>query len=511
MRVLVLAVLAGCSDFGFSPTVDVDDASPHVDVFPAELAFGVRRTDQVHRDVFTIRNKGNANLTIEGLDLTAFDFELSGVADGSRVVEPGASVDVEVAYAPKPGAEAYGVVVVRSDDPLAPEVPVYLTGVAAVPDLYIEPTLHDFGEVGVTCPIEEPLRLINQGGDPLVIESVTQLGEAFGVTLPELPVTIEPGEWIEGALVFTPEEAEDWAGRLEVVSNDPDGLGVAGQVGVGVPIATRSEEFLVPSDPPVDILFAIDQSCSMADDAEALADNFTAFIELITTVTSAWSVAVVTNDDGCFDTWIDERTPNYEAEFAYAVKIRTGPGAWEPMGEGADTERLLTVARNALVDGAKDCNAGFVRENVTTHVVLVSDEREQSAETPDALVSQMQSVAPRLVVSAVAGDMPAGCETADPGTGYDEAVALTGGAFLSICGAWGSHVEDLAAVSLDNAYRFGLVGVPVAETITVTVEGAEIPSGWSYDEANNELVMAAPLPIGALVVVTYAESTDCQP
>ena len=220
-----------------------------------------------------------------------------------------------------------------------------------------------------------------------------------------------PGASSDVVIEFEPEAETTDIGKLRVHSNDPRGWVSSTQVGDGEYIDLVKDFFVVPEAPPVDILFAVDQSCSMDNDNARLAANFSNFISKITTVTSGWRIGVVTNNNGCFKHgYLEETTSAYTGKFNTAVLADDG---------GSNTERLLTLSRDALSKtGAGACNNGFLRPDALLHVIMVSDEPEQSSTSWSNLVTQLQGYKADpadVKLSAVAGDYPGGCKTADPG------------------------------------------------------------------------------------------------
>ena len=186
---------------------------------------------------------------------------------------------------------------------------------------------------------------------------------------------------------------------------------------------------------------------------------------------------------------------------------------------GSYTEALLSVAANAIEKSAAGyCNYGFVREDAALHIILVSDEPEQSAwlsgQTWDVLVGRIQAAkgdAGRVKISAIAGDYPSGCASADPGTGYYEAVTSTGGEFLSICSDWASAVnlERLASASITQT-SFTLERTPLVSSIEVRLNGVVV-SGWVYDAATNTITMpdGTRPEEGDVVQITYGGVASC--
>ncbi|MFT4980003.1 MAG: hypothetical protein ACI8S6_005915, partial [Myxococcota bacterium] len=256
---------------------------------------------------------------------------------------------------------------------------------------------------------------------------------------------------------------------------------------------------------PVDILFAVDQSCSMDDDAAQLGENFSAFIDTLQAGTTDWQLGVVTYDTGCFNSGVlTTSTPDLADVFADAVV------AGEDR-EISDDEALLQLASRALsLSGTGDCNAGFARKDALVHVIVVSDEPERSEEQASAWTwqhwrDQLAALASPLVVSGIIDTD--GCN--EGSDGYADIIADTGGEALSICtGDWEDYAITLAHASLAWLYSLPLSQTAIADTITVTADGAPLSGGWRYDEDLNT-VFLDDVSEEATVVVTYTVAEEC--
>jgi hypothetical protein len=157
-----------------------------------------------------------------------------------------------------------------------------------------------------------------------------------------------------------------------------------------------------------------------------------------------------------------------------------------------------------------------MRDAAELHVVVFSDEDDQSPEPVDFYVGQLEDAAGSagMTVHAIVGDLPEGCASgvtaADPSTRYIEAVELTGGFEDSICAQ--SYEGILEKVGLDVAGlndTFLLERLPEEATLQVWVDGVLIPQrdedGWTYAVGDNALVFtgrAIPRP-GMEVFVEY--------
>lgn len=515
VSLLFLALAACGSEQNFGKAGDYAGAQgPVIEVVPPELDFGALAAGEVATGTFTILNNGPEESILE-----VSDIRLTGPAEGFTIVSdiadisiPGGApgVDVEVAFTPMGAADQVSEAVVDSNDEATPHKSVILRGEGLVPELQIDPDPYDMGTTYVGCDRDGELTLTNIGTDVLVVESLTQSGDAFTFTnLNTLPLSLEPGASATVQLLFAPLAEDTYPSELVAVSNEPMGTRVAAQSGEGRYAGEGDDSFEVPTDPPSDIIFFVDQSCSMDDDARSLGSNFSSFISQLNTYTTDWHIIVANDDDGCNNTGVlTTATTNYVSRFETAVT--SGGGTW--------TEAGLTVTANAVdKTDSSECNAGFLRADALLHIIMVSDEPEQSLRSWDTYVNQViakKGDASKVKFSAVAGDVPGGCRSgsnsAEPGTGYYEAVNATSGEFLSLCSTWSSSVGVLADASITMS-TFTLEQTPVPETIEVAVNGAPQTGGWNYDSGSNSIVFdPAFVPAeGDTVDVAYALLATC--
>ncbi len=511
----LLVLLVGCSDQAFNPITATDQGGgPGIAVDPDYIDFGVAsRDDDAVLQTFAIQSVGETDLTVTGMRIEGDSPESFTLVDAEEgyVLPPGTEVEVTVAFEPLGANDQVARVIVTSDDPDDPNAPVELVGRGAVPELEISPDPLDFSNAYVGCETENDVTLTNVGTDTLEISDISWVGDDE-MWLNEdytLPITLEPEESTLLTFGFLPTEAKQYTGQLSVTSNEPLGVRTADQLGEGKYAGEYTDTWEIPTDPPSDILFAVDQSCSMDDDTARLANNFSTFINELSDYSNDWQIIVANDDDGCADTGIlTPSTSDYEGAFSY----------WVQRGGGLYTESLLTVAAKAVAQaGSTGCNAGFLRDDAMLHIILVSDEPEQSnytsGQTWDTLVQSIIDVkgsSGMVRISAIAGDYPSGCGTADPGSGYYEAVSATGGVFLSICSDWAnpSNLAMLAEASI-NQDTFLLSHTAAEDTIVVKVNGATRTT-WYYDEADNAVVFTEHPPgEGDTVEITYSGLANC--
>lgn len=526
----LLLPLTACMEQGFEKTGGGSDGyGPDIEVTPTYLDFGTfdAEDDAVVR-TFTIESVGSEDLHVESVLISSEDAGFTIVSDSTAfVLAPGESRDIDVAFTPA-GAVAEANALVGSDDPEDPTVAVELVAAFEGPLLQIDPDPLEFPDTYVGCDRDDVVELISAGSSTLRITDIELSGEGFSLlTGASFPIELEPGESTYLEMNFTPVDDVEFEGTLSVSSNEPLGVRTATQLGLGKFGAEYTDEWVVPADPPTDIMFLLDQSCSMDDDTRAVANNIETFVSTLSGLSTDWQIIVASNDEGCNQGGIlTPDTPGYEDTFKEAARECDSRYGCSSI---VDVEALLLPAAAGVEnsDGG-ECNDGFLREDALLHIIAVSDEPEQSAcddiwdvdcaesdweRLVDEIVTKKGSAA-LTKISAVAGPVPGGCSgggnTADAGTGYAEAVEATGGLFLSLCSDWGASAEELAeaSVQLDT---FELSHTAWEPSIVVTVDGSPVQTGWSYDEDTNSVVFEgdeAPTE-GQVVVISYGAPVSC--
>jgi hypothetical protein len=515
--VLMSALVLGCSEQKFHSFDDGEAAEgPAIQVDPTYIDFGVLRENEEVIRTFVISSIGDRALTIDSVDFAAapLGFTILTTELSDLVLAPETSTEVDVVFTPM-GVEEYAQIVVGSNDEDKPEVGVELIGRGAVPELSINPNPLDMGVTYLGCDKNNEVELKNVGTDTLEIYEILHDGEVIDMTAaPEVPLILEPDETATVYFNFKPEEVAESAALLTVNSNEPLETRDANQTGSGEYAAEYEDEWEVPVDPPSDILFFVDQSCSMEDDQARLATNFSTFISELNTYSSDWQIIVANQDTGCNST-SGVLTPDVP-ESAYITRFQNG------VSDGSDgawgffyTEAGLTVTSEAIeMTDAGECNHGFMRPEAMLHIIMVSDEPEQSPmpwnHYVDKVIAKKGSPA-NVKFSAVAGDYPGGCPTAEAGTGYYEAVNTTGGVFLSICSEWATptNLSMLAAASIQQA-AYELSATPDPGSINVFVDGNERLTGWFFDGPTNTVQFEEGIPEeGSHVRITYGGLTIC--
>lgn len=296
--------------------------------------------------------------------------------------------------------------------------------------------------------------------------------------------------------------------------------------------------------PAVDVLWVLDDSGSMGEEQQKLAENLNAFYDYLNGSGLDWHIGVITTDtDSEYKAgklinvagypFLAQQVPYNEDLFPMMVRVGTG---------GAADERGLYAAWLALAQPSSDLrthNAGFYRENASLHVVVVSDEEDQSHdfistyEFSSFLATLKSDPEATVTFSSIVGPSPGGCSTrdttADHGARYISVTTQVGGIHASICeDDWVPILEELGLQASGQRQEFFLSEVPDPESLQVAVvtprqrwkgvpvvavadvdaacaaAGADQCVGYRYDTFRNSIVLLGFVP-GRLaeVRITY--------
>lgn len=486
-------------------------AAPAITVSPSAIDFGAVSPGDAAEGVVTVRNHGDATLT---LGLLRFDDGGQGftASASATAVAPQGEAIVTVTFSPAAIDAFSDTLWISSDDADAPMVAVELAGEGLGDGLVIDPTSIDFGVPYVGCELAQLVTVRNEGAAAVTVEeaTLTSASGAFTAEIPATPWTLATGEEQTLYVEFVPFADGEDEGLLRVTS---------GEAVLDVPIAGEAvvygenvDTFTQPASPTVDVVVALDTSPGMESEVEALAATITTLTDALDALDADWHVSVVTDDDGCVNgaqPYLDP--PLSRVDRAALLDVMVSGGRAGVYAEAGFT--LLEAATATSNTGVGDCNHGMIRDGAALAFVGVSNEVEQSTYDWSYYVELLQSLKASpddVVIHAIAGDYPSGCGGHDPGLGWYEASVATGGAFLSICDDWASNLELLAVAVTPEPGRFELSLWPVAETIEVEIDGMPMNTGWSYDSVDNVVVVdPGVLGAGAEVVVRYVLYGEC--
>ncbi|MEZ4239176.1 MAG: hypothetical protein R3F59_24085 [Myxococcota bacterium] len=270
-------------------------------------------------------------------------------------------------------------------------------------------------------------------------------------------------------------------------------------------------ESFVQAAPKFDLLFVIDDSCSMGDDQAELGLALPIFLDAIVGTTLDYHLGVITMD-------LDiASAPGSRGELVEIGGERwVSPATVDPYGllgqmaavgtSGSGREQGLGATWLALDDKADTANIGFLRDDSALQLVYLTDERDgtpRSLITPAAFsdwIDQLGATRPSLSVTAI---VDAG------GVEYIDVANQVGGTVHDIYTVDYTLAMDLLGLEANSLpRRFCLAAAPDPASVGVTVtepDGTLVVLG-AADVAVDGVCVALPAyapPEGSTVEVSY--------
>jgi len=522
---------------------------------PSEIVFPDTELGQTRRSRVTVTNScgKTANIVSAVMNRGYMSYHIDDLSP-PKAVPPRGSVDVWVTYAPMDDSDTDGLLVINTNDAAAPRFLTALSGPVSLPHMTHFPLSLDFGTVifrdtAMTMRSEcssatRTVKIYSDGSAPLQISrlEIAQPSDGYfevtGVTIDAIPVrdfastfTIPVSSSAEVSLQFYPTRLapEGHTSRLLIHSNAstmPGEVLLAGHAKLDGP---GHDSFTQLAGPKADILWVIDNSCSMFDEQARLIDNMSRFVAFADAQNSDYQMAVTITDSrsgeaGKFEHCyphpriVKNDYPRREEAFRCLFDVGTN-GPFLEAGLGAAYQALQRAQAGDSIQ--LNGNTGFLRDDANLAIVILSDEEDQSLETEDLLRDYFWSIKgrTRVKVHAIAGPVAQACRTdpnIQPGTRYFSMTQETGGLFFSICEEdWAPVLQGLGLNVFTPISEWQLTQAAVPASVGVTVDGVPIvwstSNGFVYDTSSNTVRFfgaAVPEP-GAQIEVDYLG--NCRP
>ncbi len=492
-----------------------EDTLALISVLPDRVDFGVKTSQDVVRETLTLRNDGTSRLFVDEIVLksdVSFEIEYPKLQLPFDL-GPGETAQFDVVFTPEEGGTLGGTVRIYSDAVNEPELVVPIAGEGALPALVITPDPMVFGGRYIPCDTQQAFVVQNLGAEPLVVSSVGLDGDveqlSFSQGAPLVPFTLSKGQTFVVPIEFAPSFPQEIAADLVVQSNDLAGEARAAITAKATWAQEKVDTFEVPPSIPVNIIFAVDQSCSMADQQAVLASEIQDFVDIFDAADVDVSIGVTTGQsNGCFSGGV----------------IRTSnPAGWKSTFTTAIADKSNTTYTEALLEAVTrsvqaSCNSGFRDASAPLHVVYISDEADQSPYyqvsnywASHATALQVYAGVAPLRAHAIA-DLTRTCGDApnDPWA-YVAVANQTGGQRLNICnGGWSTGFQNIATQALGDLKFYRLSSrSPNTNSIDVKVDGVSVLTGWTYDPARGGIVFDEVPEPGVTIDVSYGVSPAC--
>ncbi|MCA9554919.1 MAG: choice-of-anchor D domain-containing protein [Myxococcales bacterium] len=518
-------------EYSGTAVVESDDASlPRVEVplsgglaesyceltvSPERISFGLippnfERTQQV-----TVTNAGREPCNVVS---GAFRAPIAAAitertAPWPATLAPGQSVALAFRFAPVDAVESKANYVLRTDDPVFPERTISIFGTAAGNlDVFTIPNVVDFGSVGLGCtPSVRSVQVVNAGTFDVTIDrfALTSSTTELRASMPlSPPVSLPAGATRVFQVMY---EARDYApdrGFVEIGMSDYGLLLNVPLLGAAAEFPRVTDRFEQARNNMVDVLFVIDDSCSMADDQAALASNFSSFIRQADVRQVDFQIGITTTTvfplpGALVGPVMSRSTSALESVFQRQAAVGIG-------GSGIEQGLEAMASAFQLAESGQGFNQGLLRAGAGRVVVIVSDEDDQSPAPVAAYLAELRRRAPDGFTTAMVSGQASGCinqsngGVATPAWRYEEFAGLTGGLSESICSSWAQTLANIGQAAFGLKVSFSTTQrADPTETIEVWVNGQPVSSGWHFDPGSSAVVFDQPPAEGAVIEVEY--------
>jgi Abnormal spindle-like microcephaly-assoc'd, ASPM-SPD-2-Hydin len=389
---------------------------------------------------------------------------------------------------------------------------VSATGLGVLGDLQGEPALLEFGPVVTGCAAPpRTATFVNRGGAFVDVATLALADPTAPFSFPatSLPVSLAPGAALP--ILVAPDSVSQ-VGVYETTLEAVTSVGLPASVRLRLNVTAEgeplTETFIVGEVSAVDVLFIVDDSGSMADDQQILADNFGRFVETAFTEDADvdFHLGVTTTDvlggagGALVGPVLDRNTGSLEQAFRSMAIVGTS---------GSGLECGLEAMRRALEIHSSGVNAGFLRPDAALSVIVVTDEEDSGLDA--GMIDPALSRPPQSYVESLLASKGGNIENTpilfslvgQPGfmPRYETVATAFTGVVLDIgAPTWGDDLGILGAATFGLQRRFSLAGEPADGSLVVNVDGVPV-TDFTVD--GRTVVLTTAPEAGAVVTITY--------
>jgi hypothetical protein len=517
-------------------------------LLPSQLDFGAVPVGSEVSLGIALRNTGTEQCFVGGMQLASgSDASFSSNSEPSLILDPGQKATLVVSFKPMAVGTFNGLAEAWVNHPTNNHPMAPITGQAVEGCFKLQPTRVDYGTRKLSCgPLTRVIEAYNTCSAPVTMSAVSLDAPATNefaiVSQPSMPSVLNPGTKTSFTLRYAPTDEGLDSAALRVTADAV--TYTAGLLGTGLNQPTKTDLFVQDSLSKVDVLLVVDNSGSMMEEQQSLAQNFAAFLSAAQAANVDYRIAVTTTGiepspggwsvcpggaeggeagrffpvDGSSPRILTPQTPNASAVFANNVKV--GWCHWNEQGIEAAYRALSPPLVNSVSDPStplpNDGNAGFLRQDAKLAIVFVSDENDFTVGIVNDDVSFYETFFKALkgndpsllsISAIVAPENLGSCPTASSsGIRYMKLARATGGVVESICTPnWAASLNAIGGNAFGPRRVFQLTEQPSDKSqITVHVNGVPA-SGWTYDPLTNSVIFteASTPGAGAVVQITY--------
>jgi hypothetical protein len=491
------------------------------------LDFGSVPLGESAEQTLTIHNAGTSDVMVAEIRLSNPD-TLAVHGFQSSKIRAGNGTEITVEWTPSETGDLLddsldlrvGVQLADLSD-----VDVPLSGTVSGPHLSLSESNVDLGTVLVGCAKTFKAVATNVGNEALEISAITltddrefALQDGAGAPV-KLPIQLEPGESTDLDVVYTPMDEHDVSTTLQIESNDALAATTNLRVdATGKIDASNTMTWTVTGPQAVAVIINVNQWTLQSNFSDDMDDFLPELFKELRGAGVSFRFGIVMSEEGSVSgdiPYIDESFSVDDAVDA-ANDMLDGSSMW------GDNDTNLDTLLNAL---DADENAWLWEDDFWTesrvNLMSINNDTEQSPGNAEHYVESYQDYKNEadgtgdVVVHGIAG--PAGgChvgdEYAENAQNLRDAIDLTDGVFIEICDDWNKSIPDLIDAFTGTIETFELTGNPAPWSIEVRVDGAQLFTGWTYDEKTQQIVFDdATYPArGSTLRIDYLMAVTCK-
>ncbi|HEY4817747.1 MAG TPA: choice-of-anchor D domain-containing protein [Candidatus Acidoferrum sp.] len=204
---------------------------PQISAVPASVNFGSVALGVSNTQTLTLKDSGNANLTISQATMSGAGFSLSG--PGLPVtLAPNQSIAFTVRFSPGVAGTGTGAVSYSSNAPHSPlAIPLTGSGVKQSLQLSANPPTLAFGNITQGSSSKQSVTLTNIGNSSVSVSKLAPAGSYFSINGLTTPVSLGPGQTASFTVAFDPTTTGTFSGSVTVTStatNSPLSIPLSG-------------------------------------------------------------------------------------------------------------------------------------------------------------------------------------------------------------------------------------------------------------------------------------------
>ena len=194
------------------------DPQAQITATPATVAFGSVVDGTTNSQTISIKNTGNASLTLSQDSVTGAGFTISGLS--LQTIPAGSSVTFNAIFSPTSAGAVSGSISIVSDAGNSPfAISLSGTGTAAVASLSASPASVNFGNITPGNTTSQNVTLTNTGNANVTISGVNVTGAGLSDSGVSSNMTLQPNQSATLTATFTPASTGSTSGSITIASN----------------------------------------------------------------------------------------------------------------------------------------------------------------------------------------------------------------------------------------------------------------------------------------------------